>query len=443
MHPHITRAIATLLIACLLLPSVVGTVGAAQSAAAPGAAQSLTEHSGAEVLYQEGTPEGNATVPNGSDTAPSSAERVRITPLRFSEEWLSTEVAEPDTRFNTSGPFVMFSITEPVDAVRISQQGADAELLTGGQTVRVSYAKDAAPDSQSASLYTLEIYYQDGSTGEVELYASQTDVSVDAASLEDYKGFLYELRGDASDAGYEKNPEGVEAYYENTKERADLLDSLFVEQATQAVATVLAWLLNPVAIAITLALVALGSYYRISRRGYALEIIGEDSGKAQRLRERLRLAYRENQQTADEERLQDLPKVGSISEIYWRDGQGVSTVYQLAELARTGKTVRVDGELVKEHHGLSELEAGSLEGSWLETVAGSGRQRIASYDVALSHCKTALERMMSTYGMGHIYRDTYEEVVQLIDERQQLVREGATSTTSGAGIGGSASPGGD
>lgn len=430
-----SRTLSLLLVVLVLAPAALGGV----TAAAP---TELGSNTPVTNINQTGVNQSEQETPNGSRDAPSSAERARVSPVQFSEEWLSTSVAEPDSAFNTSGPFAVFSITEPLEAVRISQSGAEAELLSGGNTVRVSYADDAAPDPEQSSLYTLELFYADGSTAEVTLYASGTDVSVEAATLEDYKGFLMDVRDDAADKGYEESPDGVESYYDDTVERADLLDSLFVEQAQQAAATVFAWLINPVGVGITLLLVAVGAYYRIQRRGYALDVIANDSGKAQRLRERLRLSYERNQQTADEERLQELPQVGSMSEIYWRDAQGVSTTYQLAELARSGAHTERDGQIVRLHAGVQDLNAASLEESWLESVAGSGRQRVASYDIALSHMKTALERMMSTHGMGHLYRDTYERVCELIDERQEVVREGAVGTGAGA-LGGSPAPGGD
>lgn len=424
MRAHYTRVLGALL--CLFLVSSMLTGAALAGVAA------ASEHG-----------ENSTEAPPG-DTAPGSADTARVTPLRFSEEWLHVEVAQQDSAFNTTGPFAMFSITEPVEAVRISEQSADAELLDGQQTVIVRYEEDAAPRPDKPALYSLEVFYADGSEAQIELWASGTDVSVEAAELQDYKAFVYDVRGDARSAGYEENPEGVTAYYEDTQERAELLDNLFVEKAAQAVATVMSWLMNPIGLAITLLLVAVGSYYRLSRRGYTLDVISNDSGKAQRLRERLRLTYKQHQQTADEERLSEIAQIGDSSEVYWRDAEGVSTVYQLAELARSGKTIQRDGELQQAHAGVADLEAGMLEKSWLEAVAGPGRGRIASYDIALSHMKTACERMMSTYGMGHIYRDTYEELVQLIDERQEIVREGGVAGSArSSGGDGAAAAGGD
>lgn len=442
------RILLAVIVLSLVLPSTGIVAGAAAGASGDVQTPAQLElqeptawsASAAAAANNSTTTAENTTTTPGSGSPLESAETARVSPVRFSEEWLSVEVVESDSRFNTSGPFVMFTITEPVDAVRISQQGAEAELLHGGQTVRVAYAEDAAPDPQNPSLYTLELYYADGSSEEIELYARETSVSVEAAHLQTYRQLIYDMRGDAKEAGYEKSPEGVSEYYENTKDRADLLDSLFVEQAAAFIAGLWMLAMNPVAIGATLLLVAVLSAWRMHRRGYTLDVIANDSGKAQRLRERLRIAYKQNQQTADEERLKELPKIGSMSEVYWRDAQGVSTVYQLAELARNGKMELRDGELVQVHAGVSELQAGSLEQTWLESVAGHGRHRVGSYDIALSHMKTALERMMSTYGMGHIYRDTYQEVTELIDARQQIIREGgvrsAGSNTGAAAAGG-------
>lgn len=427
MRSEYARALAVALSLLLVLPAAAGAVGAAP-------------------VYQQNaeTPDGEATETPTGNTAPGSAETARITPIRFNEEWMDVEVAEPDAAYNTTGPFAAFSITESVEAVRISQGSAKAELLSGGQTVMVRYDDDAAPRPDKPALYTLELFYADGTEAEVTLWASGTDVSVEAAELQDYRAFIYDIRGDARQNGYDESPEGVKQHYQDQQERAELLDNLFVEKVAQAFATLFSWITNPVGIGVTLVLVAVGSYYRLSRRGYTLDIISNDTGKAQRMRERLRLSYKQNQQTADEERLSEVPQIGDMSEVYWRDGQGVSTVYQLAELARAGKAVKKDGDLQREHHGVADLDADSLDKTWLETVSGGGRSRIASHDIALSHMKTATERMMSSYGMGHIYRDTYEQLVQLIDERQEVVREGTIeSVGSGSGTGGSAATGGD
>lgn len=429
MRAYNTRALAVALSLLLVLPVVAGGIGVV------GAQQQNSSSN------QTATPTATAT-PVG-DTAPGSAETARITPIRFGESWLGVQVAEPDAAYNTTGPFAAFSLTEPLEAVRISQQGANAELLNGGQTVMVRYKDDAAPRPDQPALYTLELYYADGTESEITLWASGTDVSVEAAELQEYRALIYDMRGDARDNGYQDSPEGVRSHYSDVQERAQLLDNLFVEKAVQLVGSALSWFSNPLGIAVTLILVAVGSYYRLSRRGYTLDIMSNDTGKAQRMRERLRLTYKQNQQTADEERLSEVPQIGDMSEVYWRDSQGVSTVYQLAELARAGKTVKKDGELTREHHGVSDLNADSLDKSWLETVAGGGRSRIASYDIALSHMKTACERMMSSYGMGHIYRDTYEELVELIDARQEVVREGAIDGVEGPSGSSGAAAGGD
>lgn len=448
MRSTTARRVSVLLVVLLALPHAAGVAAGISGGGAlqPAHAAAVDSQSDGprELVFQQdnatATPTPGESSGEETEGAPSAAETVRITPVRFDEEYLSVTVQEPDSVFNTSGPFAQFSLSEPADAVRISQSGAQAELQPGGQVVVVRYADDAAPDPEHPSLYTLEIFYPDGSKTEVQLYADSTEVSAEAATLETYKPLIFDLRDDARANGYEDTPEGVEQYYEDTKERAELLESLFTEQAIMAVNTAIAWFLNPVAIAVTLALVAVGSYYRLQRRGYSLDIISNDTGKAQRLRERLRLSYKQNQQTADEERLKELPEIGSMSEVYWRDAEtaGVATVYQLAELARSGKTAERDGDLVKVHNGVEDLQAEDLSSTWLEPVAGSGRQRIASYDIALSHIKTALERMMSTYGMGHLYRETYEDVVELIDARQRVIRSGSSSTSSS----GSAAAGG-
>lgn len=411
------------------------------SLATLGTTSALAADGGTAFSIQENntttTPANETTTTNPGDggtrgVAPNSSQSARVTPVQFEADFLQVTIVKSDSVFNTSGPFAQFVVSEPLEGARIQESPASARVLEGGQTVLVTYDADAAPDPREPSLYHLELFYADGSSAVVELNARRTEVTTEAASLQKYKPLIYKILDDADAADYERNAEGATKHYTNVKEDAELLNSLFTKQAAAALATLIAWVTNPVLLILTLAAFAVAVYYRYRRRGYVLDIIGNDSGRYRRLRETFALAYKRNQQTADEERLEEVERIGPQNEVYWRDAQGVSTVYQLAELARRGRVAEQNGEVKRVHTGITELEAAELEDSWLESVAGSGRNRIASYEIALGHMKTALERMDSKYSMGHLYRDAYERVVQLIDERQTVIREGQLAYTGTA-----------
>ncbi len=333
-------------------------------------------------------------------------------PVQFEPEYLSVETAKQGERYNTSGPFAIFSFSEPVDQVAVRQPKATATVLEGGRQVRVSYDPDAAPVG-SQSLYTLEVYFSDGSSKTLELYAERTSVDVGSAEMRKYRPLILDILDDAEDAGYDRDPEGAESHYTDVKETAQLLNSLFVEQAIRLMGSVFGILANPLGIASILAIAAIVTYWMLSRNRAMLELLTNDAGKSARKRQELWIKWKQAQQTAAEEPLSELKGVGEMGEVYWRDAFGVDTVAGLAELFRQGFPVRRDGE-TKHVGGVSDLDVETIDASWLEAVCRD--HRLPSVEIALSHGKLALRRMVAEYGMQHVYGETLQDVRELIDE---------------------------
>lgn len=431
------RALIALVVLALVSPalastSAIATADTSESIGADSTAlRAVSEPANNTTATQTPKPTNGST--SSSSEAPPTAETTRILPVKLEADFVSTTVTKQGEVYNTSGPFAMFSVSEPVEKAAIQQQQAKATVLEGGQTVRVQYDDKAAPVGKQ-SLFTLEIWFADGSSRTVDLYAERTSVSVGAAEMKKYRPVLMEMLSDAEKNGYSRDPDGLENHYDDVKETAQLLDSLLTEQAKRLFGSVLGILMNPLGIAGMLILAALIALWQIRRKGQELEILSEDSGKAARLRERLWIEYKNAQQTAADEQLRELKGVGEMGEIYWKDAFGVDTTAGLAELFRTGIPVQRDGE-VRHVGGVDELDAETIESSWLEAVCRD--HRLPSAEIALSHGKESLRRMTSKYGMGHTYAESYEQTRELIDELDEsrdVTRHSATSRQS-SGIG--------
>lgn len=412
-----------------------------------GAAPALAQSSGTATATPTptATPTTNATAAGGTTSSggPATGSTVRILPIQLEADFVGVTVHKQGQVYNTTGPFAFFSLSEPVDEAAVQQQGAQATVLEGGHVVRVQYAEDAAPVGKQ-SLYELELWFADGSTKTVDLYASKTSVSVGAAEMRKYRPVLLDMLADAEDNGYERSPEGLESHYTDIQETAQLLDSLLTEQAKRLFGSLLGIVMNPLGIAALLISAALLALWQLRRNGQALEILSDSRGKAAQMRERLWIQYKNQQQSAADEQLRELDGIGEMGEIYWSDAFGVSTTAGLAELFRTGLPVRRDGE-TKHVGGVDDLDAESIDSSWIEAVCRE--HRLPSTEIALTHGKIALHRMISKYGMAHHYEAPYRRVRELIDEldesRDVQRHTGSSIDSSGVGFGGSSPAGGD
>jgi len=370
------------------------------------------------VAQQQGTatptPTANnsTSTPTNSSSAPTAASQVRITPEKFDEPFLAVSVRESDAAFETTGPFALFTLSREVEAARITQQPASAQVLAGGTQVKVSYDDDAAPPGET-SLYTLELFFEDGSTKTVELYARQTGVSVGAADLQDYAPVIEELREVSEAHGYGTSPDAMLDYLDWVNERADLIDGFLTKSAAQLMGLAIAASMNWLFWLLLLGLIALVAKWIQKRWGGLLEALQNDVGRAERKRRELELAYQESKQTADEVPLEEVPAVGSNA-VYWRDGHGVRSAGQLARMAAFGAHRQTEDGLEQVHEGVADLDKDDLEDSWLEPVLRGNR--IPTAKQALGEVKATLEHMETKHNLGHLYRDARDDAAQLIEE---------------------------
>jgi len=379
----------SLLLVALLTAPIGGAVAVA--AADTGAADTAT-------LQADDNTTATPTPNNSSSDDPTTASQVRLTPINFEEEFLSVSVRDADAAYDTAGPFVVFSASSEIDAARIPQGPATATVLEGGKQVKVTYSDDAAPTDEE-SLYTLELYFTDGSQKTIDLYATETNVSVDAARLSEYEDVIDELQVLAEEHGYDTDPESLMEYLTWVNDRADLIDGFLTESAAQLIAIAIAAARNWLTWLLGLGGIALVATWLSSRYGDMLESLQNDVGRAERKRRELELAYEEQKQTADEHTLDEVSAIGSNA-IYWDDAYGTRSPAQLAKLAANGAHVRGEDGLEKAHNGVNDLDVESLEDSWLEPVIRENR--IPTAKQALGELKATLEWMETKHNLGHL-----------------------------------------
>lgn len=388
------------------------------------------------------TPTENNTT-DSSTGRPEAADVVRILPVEIDSKIVSVETSKQGQEYNTSGPFALFSLSEPVEEAAIQQQGASATVLNGGQVVRIQYDSDAAPVGKT-SLYDLQIWFSDGSSRSISLYASETSKTVSESNLKKYRPEMLQMLEDAEKAGYERSPDGLEAYYEDQKATAELLDNLFAEQAARLLATLLALVRNPLGAVLGIVIIIGVSAWILRQNRSVLEMLSLDSGKFARLRDQYILKYEEQQQTAADRELREVDGIGELGQVYWQDAFNVTTVAELAELARGNYPIREDGEIVR-IGGVEGLDVENVDSSWIEPVCRANR--LPGPQIALTHCKKALEEAKRRYGMGHYYDGSLQATRELLDEldesRDYNARFSATSRDSSLGAGPGAAGGDD
>jgi len=416
----LTLALILVLVGSLALP--VATMGV--TATETGADYSST-HTEGPVTALEGTNDpDNDTAANESDPIdgdanesddPGTADRVRVSPIELGDEdWLETTTEDSDEAFNTSGPFAVFALSEPAENVRIPQSDADASLVEGDQVIVVEYDADAA--GASSSFFALEVFYPDGSEGQIDLFATDTEVSAAAAELEAYSGLIDDMADSAETEGYETDADGLEDYYDWRVERAELVDSFLVERAAQLLVLALMAAENPLVWIILLGGIAVAAFRREQSHGWILDRIENDSGETARQQEQLEAEYRRDKQTANEEYIADLPEINDQQAIYWQDSFDIYSTLQLAELALRGPRdlepdARPDGGTLES--AVADLDAETIYDSWLAEAFTTNR--LSGPQEALSCLKAALIRMEATYSMGHRYAEARNDVEQLID----------------------------
>lgn len=403
----------------------------------------------------ENTEGSNTTAGAGG---PTLADRSRVTAVQFDREYLRTVRRPEGDGWNTTGPYAVFTSSSTVEAARISQPNADAVVLDGGRTVQVSYTAEAA-GQDSSTYYTLELFYEDGSSRTLDLYARQTDQIVSSAEVEDAEDFLDTMREDAEEHGYAPTIEGVEKYHEWEKQQADLFTNLFGPQFEKLFAWTIITVQTPFAL-IGLGILVLVAAWRILRvHGWKLRSMQNSADLTEQRRRELDYAYREAQSTADEERLEDVEEIGPYA-VYWLDALGVSSTKQLADLFAFGRPATDEsGQIIRDteadpiedpetgdiqrwpngdpvyppvwdHRGVASLRnAPSLRESWLEPMLRP--DMLGSESSALAHGRRALKRMTSHYSQPQ-YRAARAELSSMLEQ----MNDGNSQWTTFGGTGG-------
>ncbi|ELZ14417.1 hypothetical protein C478_07327 [Natrinema thermotolerans DSM 11552] len=432
------RAAAVFVAALLVLTAIAG--GAGVAAAAPDNTTTTTpDENSTTTTPADGSDNETSTPATGNETNATNVTDdgtvIRLFPVSLGEDWLTVEQAS-ETTYNTSGPFVVFETPDPVKHVSIRQPGASAEVV-GDRSIRVEYQDDAAPPGKQ-SLYTMEIVLQNGKSGVVDLYAEKTSVTVSDGDMQQYRGIILRMLDDAESSGYERSPDGLQNRWDDLLNKEEVYESLFMEQAQRAVMWVVAGATNPVVIGGVLLFLITGSAWLLRKYGAMLRVLSEDPGRVRRMRREMNASYNEDQRTAADTKLREIDGIGLMGEVYWKDAYGVTTLVELAELFRGELPTQAQNGDIEKIGGTGGLEAATIEQSWLERVARPGR--LPSVDIALSHGEKAMHRLMTEHGMGHIYRDTYDDIDRMLDELDESKQFGGLQ---GGGAGGAAVGGDD
>jgi len=429
-----TRAALALLVLVATLAAGPGAVGAQENqTATPTPAPTATPGTTPTATP---TPGGNGST-SGGGGPPTTADQARISPVKFQKSYLNVEVREPDRAFNTTGEFAMLSVSREVTAIRISQRPAEARILQGGRQVKIDYQPNAAPSGET-SLYQLELYFSDGSSKTVRLYASDTDQSVAAARLQQWESTIDELCEFATEHGYKCNPDSAEEFLVWVNNRADLVDGFLTRQVAQFVGWVILGARNPLTILIVIGVVALAAAYRQRKHGDILQALQQMADRYTTKIQKLQVDYERAKRTADDDDLADVPAIGTTWAQYWTDAYGVKSPLQLARLAAAGEEVYTETGLEQRHRGVADLEPAELRDSWLEPVL----RHIGDEKVALNHLLRTFEWVEAEHNLGHHFRDARNRIEDLLDETQRI-EEYAGGSVDRGGLGGSPAPGDD
>ncbi|ELY68935.1 hypothetical protein [Natrinema versiforme] len=417
MYQTQSRPLATALRLALVLALVATVLGASAPAVAADGPTVDSEPSVASVQAE------NATTNSTDDSTPSQADRLRVTPVTNDEEYLSIETRASDESYNTTGPTATFELSEPVDAARVSQSQADVNVLGGGTVIQIEYADDAA--GSNASLYTTELFFADGSTHAVDLYATETDVSVEAAKYTQYSDYIDYTLDQAEAAGYERTAAGARDYLENQEERAKLFDSLFTEQVMMFISVAFAAAQNFVTWILGIAVIAGLAIFLERKHGWILRLQQMAESRAELMREAVRQDYEERRNSAAKHPLEDISEIGINASRYWAESD-VETVDDMIEIACKG-IVKVDergnivydedGNAVFSHHGVDDLKdvdpltTDQLRSqTWLSPLILEGRLAATT---ALSNIEAALLVAEKDYNRGNEVREARRTVSEL------------------------------
>lgn len=461
--------VGTLAIVAVLLCSLVA--GAVPAAAAAGAGTAPTDAGPTDgiALQQENETANNSSSTSTPTDGPTLATQSRIAPASPDTEYASITARQNGDGYNVTGEFAIFSLTEPVEAVRVEEPKAEGRVLDGGQTVRVDFEPDASPpDSQS--LYTLTLYFEDDSTRQVKLYVTDTDQIVASAELKDMSTFLRTVKQDAEEAGYDDSTEGMQQYYADTKEQAEIFNNLLGPEIAAFFGAAVAALSSSLFVAFIGGVIFLTSYYLVSVHGHKIRGKQNGGNAAEEKRQQYNRFYHEQRDAAAEEALSAIEEIGG-DDMFWKDCFNVATVKQLADLTAKGRPQRDkagnivftdaskddvepltddDGNVVCDedgtpigppkmyHNGVDDLvEADKFEDTWLEPILRTGH---LTKSQALVHIKYALKRMSAHYGQRE-YDDAQAKVEGLLERTN--TGPDVSYQQRGQGFGQPAAAGGD
>lgn len=467
-------ALLVVVLAALLMP--IGLAGSALAATpANGTAGNGTATATPTPTAANNTT--NATTTPTPSGPLSMADTARLTPVPFNKDYLRVQTVTADEKYKTTGPYVVFATNHDVKAARISQSQARARVLDGSRTIKVEFAPDAAPPD-NRSLYTLQLFFEDGSTKKVDIMAQKTDLAVVSATVKKAGDFIEEMKEDAQAHGYEPTLQGLERYHEWEKEQADLFNDLFgteLEKMFGAFVAIASSALMLIAIGVGIILLA---RRLLKTHGHKLKSYQNSKNLADTKRRELEIQYREDASAASESRLEDVPLIGS-DHVFWSDALGVETEAQLARLFAFGRPVTDahgnikrrspedvhdskvayyedengdpyeddQGNIVYKplmaHEGIKDLEqADDPHETWLEPMLRP--DMLGSYEAALAQAKNVLKRMSTRYGQPQ-----YREARGLVRDELHRASTGSPSnftesrTNSNSFNYGTSSAGGD
>lgn len=450
-HTSRSRAAALVAVAALLALAFAPAAGVAQ-----------------EATNQTATPDDDGT---------SIATQTRITPVKFDKAYLSVSTRQAGAEFATAGPYAVFATSRPVTAARVSQPKATATVLDGDQTIRIAYQDDAAAGDQE-SLYSVELFFEDGSTRTLDLYATQTSQAVIDADLKDNYEAFQEILSDAEAEGYEATADGVLNYYSDLQRRAELFDDLLSKPLTNFFQWAIITIATVEAVIFLLIVLLLGIWRVKSLVGRKVDGLASAENRAREKGERLAQLYQESINDASRQEIDDIDAIGSHA-IYWKDAFNTQTTKQLGDLVAFGypetdehgqiKWVDEDGEDIDPgdvywtdeegytvrddggdriprpkmvHRGVDDLAAMDTddlaEKSWLAPILQP--ERIGDRVTALVELEAVLDELDNRWGCPE-YRTAKKQVREIIDEiqdRSPIESSTRSYTQAGAAAGGPA-----
>ncbi|APX00191.1 hypothetical protein CHINAEXTREME_20480 (plasmid) [Halobiforma lacisalsi AJ5] len=367
--------------------------------------------------------ESNTTAVDPTADGPTIADSVRVTPETTDEDYLEIDTESSDEVYNTSGPFATFSLSDPVESARIEQSNADVRVMGDGTVIRVEYDDEAA--GESPTLFTAELFFADDSSHSIDLYATDTDVSVEAAEYAAYADFIDYTKNQAEAEGFERTPSGAMEYLQHTEERAELFDQLFTEHVLMFISLLIAASQNFVSWVVAIGIIAGLAIFLERKHGWILRLQQMAESRAELMREAVRQDYEDRRNAAAKHPLEDVTEIGPNAARYWKE-LGIETVDDMVEVAckgvvKTTENGRIeyddDGNPVFAHHGVDDLrdvdpltQDQLREQTWLAPLVLEGR---LAPTTALSNIEAALLVAEKEYNRGNEVRDARRTVEEL------------------------------